>query len=475
MNPEYDLVVIGGGAAGYSAALKASDTMKVAIIEKDEMGGVCLNRGCIPTKRLRWIANRYGVVDPIESLRKLRGKEELDAETLERLIKESIDTMQEGLISAIRSAGIDIIRGKAISSKKRDEVEVLMDGELITIKYRWLLIATGAQPIIPEICDPLINKDISGRNIFTSDSAFKRENLKLTKILIIGGGVIGAEFASIYADLGVEVILVESRDRILNDFSEDISKIAAKILRRKGVKVLAGYSVLDIIEEGNESIVTLEDCACKKEEVLVDRILVATGRKPVIDKKLLDDLGVNYENNMIVVDKYNKTSQNNIFAAGDVCCKVQLAYIASNQAEHIIYHINNLSMSNVLGLEENEHDICNNYASIPKCVFLDPEVVQVGMCDGQASREEYMVSKFSLKGNGMAVLQNKSEGYVKLVAEKRTGKIVGVELVCPDAVEISSLCRAWIEKEKTGLEIANEIFPHPSITEALKEAAKRLL
>lgn len=481
MNREYDFLIIGGGAAGYSAAFKAVSQMRVAIIEKGDIGGVCLNRGCIPTKKMRWIASRYGRNNLKTSL-PYHGEQKqllIDDKSIENGVREAVDDLRNGLVSSMRNAGIDVYYGNAHSARA-DNQEIIVEernGSEVVLKYKWLLIAAGSQPVVPQIYNPLFNSKITGNSIFTSDSAFHVENVLPESILIVGGGVIGVEFASIYSDLGVKVIIIEQQDRIISKFSKDVSRTAARILRSKGVQVLTGYRVADVFEEDEEAVVTIESAEGNtgKEEILVNKILVSVGRESVMNQGLLDDLGVKYEHKKICVNEHNETSNKQVYAAGDVCNEIQLAYVASYQGEQVAERIMNMSSN---GDSNSIEAGCRiDEMVIPSCVFIDPEIVQIGVNEDHIDKlyKTYAVSKYSLKGNGMAVLQDNKNGYVKLIVEKESGIVVGAELVCPDAVEMAALCKTWIDRKITAFEIAHEVFPHPSISESLREAAKMLI
>lgn len=474
----YDLLVIGGGIAGYSAALKASDKLKVAIIEEKFIGGTCLNRGCIPTKSYRWLSKQYtGKINNLYT-KKNDGfsLSDQDRATTADFIKEKVVSLREGLSQTISNANIDMYQGRAVIAND-NTVTIKKDDELYALKFEYLLLAMGSEPIIPDICNSMRVLKKQMNNVVTTDDVFKKDNIAPESIVIVGGGVIGIEFASFLSNYGTNVSLVEQRDRLLPGFSEDISRTVAKLLRSKGIKIYNGWEVTDIQEEDDETIVCLRKISAGGEsqinEILVNKVLLAVGRKARIDNNLLKSLSVDIENGRIIVNSYYQTSNPHVFAAGDVCSKIQLAYVAELQGKIVAEEVINNFIDKKKEFKFNTNPPAE-LSNIPVCVFMDPEIAQIGICEDCAD-DHYIISKSSLRANGLAVIQNSSDGYIKLIAEKELGRIVGVELVCPHAVEMISLCRIWIEKGMLAQEICGNIFPHPSISETIKDAAKKLI
>lgn len=477
----YDFLVIGGGIAGYSAALKVASEMSVAIVEMSDMGGTCLNRGCIPTKKFRQISALYDIksksnVKNKEYVKKLESNEEKNYIAGE--IANTVNSIRTGLVESLEGAKIVIYHGKALASNGKNEIVVKNESGEERIGFRQLLIATGSKPALLDICNPNYNKKISSKCVFTSDSAFGEDCIAPSSILVIGGGIIGIEFAFIYSKLGVSVTVVEQKNRIATNFSEDVSRTITKMLRKRGVTIITGVRVEDIFEEDDEVIVTIENVENADDvqnEILVDRVLVAVGRTAVFDDDLVKSLDVTCDGGKISVDKKGKTSNDRVFAAGDVCSATNLAYVASRQGEIVADNILNYDNMPLDSETATTYDSFEK-GNIPVCIYSDPEVAQVGICEDFITDDKsYTVFKYSLKGNGMAIIKGGKEGYVKIIAETDSGVIAGVELICPEAVEIVSICKEWIDDKKTIEYVSREIFPHPSVTEALKEAAKTLM
>lgn len=454
---QYDLLVIGGGIGGYSAALRASKYgMKAAIVEKSRIGGTCLNRGCIPTKHFLHIAKEKAFA--------IREQSELisDSKTYEDFeyrINENVSVLQKGLSYSLDVAGVEVFYGTAvvkgdgvIAIAKPERDERSDSGHEETLRYTHLIIATGSKPFIPKGIQP-------GENIFTTDNAFLASNMVSDSIAVIGGGVIGAEFASIYADLGKKVTIIEAGDALVPGFSRQLSKFVRLHLQRKGVVIKILASVSHISDEDGEVYIELSG-SDHKETMLCDKALICTGRIANIDETLASKLGIEVENGLICVDKHYRTSNNKVYAVGDVSSEIQLAYTASRAGEMVVDHI--------YGSTDMEPGF------VPQCIYMDTEVAQVGIVIDDEN-DEYITEKYSFKANSMAVLEGKIEGFVRLTAEKRTGILTGVEMVSPCAVESIQLCKLLVDKRSSLREVSEMVFPHPSYIEAIRDSARLLL
>ncbi|SFB94393.1 dihydrolipoyl dehydrogenase family protein [Butyrivibrio sp. YAB3001] len=458
---KYDLIIIGGGIAGYSAALKASQALSVAVIEAKKIGGTCLNVGCIPTKAYRQLIMEYKNGNSFfKNDTRLFTREKL-ADVFEEKINCSVSGLHDGLMQALKKNSIDVYQGKAILADDKMVVVKNDSGEEKRLEYQFLLIATGAKPVVPSV----FANEYS--NVFTTDKAFVKSNLIPKSIVIVGGGIIGVEFASFLADFGATTIIIEREDHILKkSFSVEVSQTVTKILRKKGVKIYTDCEVVGIEEEDDETIVRIQKrtspIRSDTEEILTDKVLLSIGREPDLDNQLIQGLSVNVRDGAIVIDEYLKTSNPKVYAAGDVCGGIQLAYTAEYQGEMAALNV----MSSVMG-EGKIHN--GKVGMVPSCIYMNPEIASVGV--KETDPDKCFAAKYSLKGNGMAIIENSDDGYVKLIFDQHSGELVGAELVCSHAVEMISLCKEWIEMRKTANDISNSIFPHPSLTEAFKEAA----
>jgi dihydrolipoamide dehydrogenase len=441
---DVNVVVIGGGPGGYPAAIRAAQLgAKVTIIEKDQFGGTCLNRGCIPTKALLQSAGLYKSIKEASTFGLNIGDVKVDFTAVMKRKNTVVKQLVGGLGGILKSHGMKIVigTGQIMDAKT---VKVVESGE--EIKADKIIIATGSVPSrVP----------IDGIELaITSDEALNLEKLPAS-ILIIGGGVIGMEFAQILNQLDVEVTVVEMLPQILPTEEPEIAQGFAGIAQKAGIEIHTSTSVSKIEAKGAKKLVTFGDKQKK-----VELVLVAVGRSPYTEGLGLDKAGVAMEKGFVKVNDYLETSVPGIYAIGDVIGNYMLAHVATSEGE--------TAAMNVVGQPKRM-----NYRSVPRGVYTTPEVASVGMTEKEARAKygELQIGRFPFVGCGKALVINETEGQVKIIADKKYGEVLGVSILGPHATDLINEAALAIQMEATFEEMAHTIHAHPTIAESIMEAA----
>ncbi len=454
---EYDVVVIGAGPGGYVAAIRSAQLgKKTAIIEKRFLGGVCLNVGCIPSKAL--IKN----ADVAHTLRE-RGKEfgfsfenlELDYGVAYKRSRQVSDRLVRGIGFLMKKNNIDVHMGAARLTAK-DTVEVTPDeGEATTLKAKNIIIATGSHPFtVPGV-------ELDGEKVVTYEGAILRETLPKSAV-IIGGGAIGVEFASIWNAYGVDVTIVEMLDYLLPVEDEAISKEIEKAYKKRGIKILTKSKVKEVETTKAGTNVTVET-ADGDTVIQAELTLAALGFRPNSKDLGLEEVGVKFDKRgFIEVDDRMATSVDGIWAIGDVTGKLLLAHVAS--AMGIV------AAENIAGVET----VKLNYDMMPRATYCFPQTASFGYTEAQAREMGYDVSvgEFPYQANGKALGLGDYQGFVKIISDKKYGEVLGAQMVGPDVSELLpelTLAQRW---ELTTHEIARNVHAHPTLSEAIMEAAE---
>lgn len=446
----YDLVVIGAGVAGYTAAIKAAkEGMKVAVVEKKKVGGTCLNRGCIPTKYLIHAAAVCKEAQKFIGNGIAEGNIVLNYEKLFEDMMGKVGRLSAGIQSLIRANKIDCFSGDA---EILDENRVIVNKQEI-LQTKYIFIATGSAPKILKID----GAELPG--VYTTDELFD-SMLKLPKtMVIIGSGVVGLEMAFLYSSLGVKVTMVECRERLLENMDEDVENLLLKSLTQSGVEVYFGSRVSEIFDEDGLQVAI--HCKDKNKIFETEAVLFAAGRSPIIDNLGIENVGVETKQGYIVTDDNCCTNVDNIYAIGDVNGKSMTAYGATAQASNAVNHICNR--------ETAKSDI------IPMCIFSKPEVAIVGLTETMARTKGYEVSvgKFLMSANGRSVTEN-PEGFVKIIADKKDDTMLGAVCVCHLATELIQQITVALNAKMTMQEFRQANFLHPTYSEGIVEAAEML-
>jgi len=442
----YDVIVVGGGPGGYTAAIRLSELgKKVALIEEDSLGGTCLNRGCIPTKVYAHAAELVTRIKEAKDFG-ITAEYTLDIAKLRQKKERVVKRLVGGVGYLMNLHHIDVINGKGTFIDK-NTVEV--NGAKYTAEN--FIIATGSKVFLP----PIEGIDLEG--VMTSDKALELEKIP-EKIVIIGAGIIGLEFANIYASLGSKVIMIEMLPQLLPMLDRDVVGVMEKALRKQKIELHLNSKV-EKIERGLRVIYTENG---NQESVECDAVLVAVGRVPNVNG--VDALNLEMNGRGIKVDSHMRTSIENIYAIGDVTASIQLAHVASYQGI--------VAAHNIAG-EEKEADL----TAVPNCLYTNPEVAWVGLNESQA-REKYgevKIGTFPYTALGRAMTMGESDGFVKIIAEGRYGRVVGMEIIGAGATEIIHEGVLAIKEEFTLEELADSIHAHPTLSESIKEAAEDAL
>ena len=442
-NHDYDVVVIGGGPGGYLSALKAALLGgRVALVEENILGGTCLNRGCIPTKTYIKTAE---ILEEIDQLSKRGVKVTVDKEQdIKKAIKYKnrvVKKLTAGVGGLLKSRDVDVFNLKA--SVKEEHKVILSDGKVLDTEN--IIIATGSKVRILPI------KGIESNLIITSTEALDLETVP-EELVIIGGGVIGCEFAEIFNSRGSKVTIVEMEDRVIPRMDKELSESLKYSLSKKGINVLTKKKVSEFKEEGNNILVCIEG----EEPIKADLCLYAIGREANLSG--IEDLDIKIDKGSIVVNSKMETSIPSIYAVGDVTGGVMLAHAAFKMGE--------VAASNALGVNK-EVDL----GALPSCVYTIPEVASVGITEEDA-RKKYnvKVGKFNFAGNGRALASGQEQGYVKVVAYAKYGEILGIHMFGCGVAELINHAASFKALEIPTDEASELIFGHPCTSEALMEA-----
>ncbi|GIP32291.1 dihydrolipoyl dehydrogenase [Paenibacillus sp. J2TS4] len=462
MSNQYDIVVLGGGTGGYVAAIRAAQLGKtVAIVERDKLGGTCLHRGCIPSKALLRSAELYAQMKQSEDYGIVISSMSLDYPKVLERKRRIVDQLHKGVQYLMNKNKIEVIEGNgriigpSIFSPRSGSIAVeLVNGETETIVPQQLIIATGSRP------KTLPGLEIDGEFVLTSDEALQMEALP-SSVLIIGGGVIGVEWASMLNDFGIEVTLVEYDQRILPMEDEEISTEMARILKRRGIKIHTGTRILPETVAKETGGVRIEaEHNEQKLEFKADKIIVCVGRQANVENIGLENTDVRIENGVIKVNKHLQTAEPHIYAIGDVIGGLQLAHAATHEALAAVDHI--------AGLVPNrtpDHQI-------PRCIYTRTEAASTGWTEQQAREKGFdvKVGKFPFKAIGKALVHGESDGFVKVVADKKTNDLLGVHMIGPHVTDYISEGALAQLLDATPWEVAMTIHPHPTLSEILGEA-----
>jgi dihydrolipoamide dehydrogenase len=448
---KYDTVVIGGGPGGYVAAIRAAQLgKKTALVEARELGGTCLNRGCIPSKTLLRHAEVIENIEKAKSWGIETGPVTLSLSKMLKRKDQVIEKLRNGISYLLQRGKIDVFNGfgevegnRKITIKSKDREE--------RISYVRLILATGSSPVTPGI------PGLKDAAYYTSDTIFDMDSIPKS-IVIVGGGIIGVEFACIFSNLKVPVTIVEMGERIIAGEDPDASKALAKALKKKGVRILTDTRVTEIVTNTGEQAVVVEKPGGRKDSLQADAILLSIGRTP--NTTAFNTLNLDMNGPFVKVDSEMKTSDPSVFAVGDVVGGWQLAHAAS--AEGLI------AAANAAGGKEEVQ-----YKVVPRCVYTSPEIASVGITEEEAAKQglSYKVVKVDHAGNGKALAMDEKEGFVKLIADTTYGEILGVTMVGPHVTEMIAEPSAFIHLEGTVDEMATMIHPHPTVSESLYEAA----
>ncbi len=457
MEKKYDIIVIGSGPGGYVAAIRAAQLgFKVAVVERESLGGICLNWGCIPTKALLKSAQVYNSFKHAESYG-LEAKDfDFNFDAIIRRSRGVAEKMSNGIGFLFRKNKIDIIEGfgKLIAANKI--MVTNKSGEESEFEAGHIILATGAR------AKELPNLKIDGTHIIGYRKAMTLDNIPKS-MLVVGGGAIGVEFAYFYNSLGVEVTLVEFlKQGVLPREDKDVSRVLARSFKKKGIKVMGSTSVENVEVKDGKCIVKIKDLKKDKESVLeADVVLSAVGVAPNTENIGLEELGIKTDRGFVLVDDYYKTNIEGIYAIGDIIPTQALAHVAS--AEGIT------CVENIAGL--NPETI--NYDNIPANTYCSPEVASVGLTEEQAKEKygELKIGKFPYTASGKASAAGENEGFVKLIFDAELGELVGAHLIGYNVTEMIGELVVARNLETTGHELIKSIHPHPTMNEAIMEAA----
>ena len=450
---DYDVVIIGSGPGGYVAAIRAAQLkLSVAVIEKEKLGGVCLNVGCIPSKSLIHQAELYRSAAALEHMGMKIDRTGFDYTKVYATSRKTADTLSKGVAYLLKKNGVAVISGEGFLLSPH---EVKVNGEK-TVTGENIIIATGSRPrAIPGFT-------FDETTVLSSTGALMLQRLP-KELLILGGGAIGIEFAHILNSFGVKIHLVEMLDRILPLEDEEVTDLLRKLFVKRGVTITTGTKALSMTATDSGAEVLLEGASGTQQTVSVDKVLVVVGRTPNTDTIGLENIGVATERGFIPVGDFGETAVKGVYAIGDVVATPLLAHVASKEGEIAVEHIAGMSPRPVIDL-----------SAVPGAIYCEPQIASFGLTEQKAKNEgiAYEKASFPYRGAGKSVAVGAPEGFVKLLTSPETKEVLGAHIIGTQATEIIHELLLGKTAELLPADIAGMIHAHPTISEAVMEAAR---
>lgn len=449
----YDLIVLGGGPAGYLAAERAAHAgLSTVVIEKRSFGGCCLNEGCIPSKAFLYSAKIYDYTKHGDKYGVTAENQKIDHTKVVARKNKVVKTLVSGIRGTLKANGAVAVDGEGVITGKNSDGNITVAVGNDVYEGKHLLLATGSMPVVPPI--PGVKEGLASGFVVTNREILDLQSIP-QNLTVIGGGVIGLEMASYFNSVGSKVTVVEMLDKIAGPTDLDISNILMKNYEKKGVDFRLGCKVVSV-ENGT---VTYEKDG-KRESVKADKVLLSIGRRAVTQGIGLETLGVATERGAVITDRYMKTNVANVYAAGDINGRSMLAHTAYREAE--------VAVNNILGKKDTMR-----YNAIPSVIYTNPEVGSVGETEQTAAAKgiEFDVANISMKYSGRYVAENEGgDGICKVIVNKKFGNVIGVHMICNYASEIIWGAALAIEQEMTLEKMKEVVFPHPTVSEIIREA-----
>jgi len=465
----YDIIVIGGGPGGYVAAIRAAQLgFKTAVVEREHLGGICLNWGCIPTKALLRSAEILHYAEHASDYGlKLEGKVSPDPAAVVKRSRQVSQQLNGGVAFLLKKNKIDVIWGEAVISKvgeitvaasKKPIVQpqnpvpkgVKGDG-VYTAKH--IIVATGARPRALPGIEP------DGKLIWTYFEAMKPEKFPKS-LLVMGSGAIGIEFASFYAQMGADVTVVEVLPQVMPVEDAEIAKVAQKKFEKLGLKIMTSTKVTKVVKSADSITATVEDDKGKSQQITAERMISAVGVVGNIENLGLEALGVKTDRGCVVIDDFGRTNVPGVYAIGDVAGPPMLAHKAEHEGVICVEAIKGL------------HPHAMEKTMIPGCTYCNPQVASVGLTEAKAKAAGYevKVGRFNFTGNGKAIALGEPDGMIKTVFDAKTGKLLGAHMVGAEVTELIQGFVVAMNCETTEEELINTVFPHPTLSEMMHES-----
>jgi dihydrolipoamide dehydrogenase len=464
MTKEYDIVILGGGTGGYVAAIRASQLgLKTAVVEKEKLGGTCLHKGCIPSKSLLRSAEVFAQTKNGEEYGILAKEIKLDFQKVQIRKQRIVDQLHRGVQQLMKKGKIDLyhgvgrILGPSIFAPVAGTISVEMndgnENEILIPKH--VIIATGSRP------KTLNGLEIDGDFILSSNEALELSNVP-SSVLIVGGGAIGIEWASMLRDFGSDVTIIEYANRLLPSEDHDISRELEIRLKKKGIRIVTNAKILpDTVQKEKTTATVQVEVNGERLAYSAEKILVCVGRQANIEDIGLENTDIQVNQGVIQVNDYFQTKERHIYAIGDVIGGLQLAHVASREGMIAVEHI--------AGLNPEPLD----YSLVPKCIYSSPEIASVGWTEQEAKEKglNLKIGKFPFRAVGKALVYGQSDGFVKLIVDRDTDDVLGVHMIGPHVTDMISEAGLARFLDAASWEVAHAIHPHPTLSEALGEAA----
>ncbi len=451
---DFDIVVIGGGPGGYVAAIRAAQLgMKTAVVEREHLGGICLNWGCIPTKALLRSADVFREMQHADAYGLSAGKIGVDIGKVVKRSRAVANQLQQGVKHLLKKNKVAVFDGHGRLAGK-GKVHVSNDGKGIAdLNARNVILATGARARTLPGLEP------DGKRVWTYKEAMVPESMPKS-LLVVGSGAIGIEFASFYRTLGAEVTVVEVMDRVLPVEDEDISAFARKAFEKQGMKILTGATVKKL-DHGPDAVTATIETGGKTQQVTVERVILAVGITGNVENIGLEDTAIQTEKSHIVVDEWLRTHEPGVHAIGDIVAPPWLAHKASHEGVICVERI--AGVNDVHPLDP---------MKVPACTYCHPQIASIGLSEAKAKEQGYdvAVGRFPFVGNGKAIALGDTEGMVKTVFDKTTGELLGAHMIGAEVTEMIQGYGIAKTLETTEAELMHAVFPHPTLSEMMHES-----